>query len=437
MSKRLSQEQAVRQTTLENGLRVVTQTRTNVRTVAIGVLINASPHSEREGQEGLAHLTEHLLFKGTSNRDAAEIARLMDTGGGSMGGFTTRDYTCYYAIVLDDYCTYTLDLLGDIFLNSTFLPEHLEREKAAVLREIAAGQDAPAMRANDALKSSAWPDHALGRPVSGTPETVQAMTREDVIYFVHERYLPNQIIIAAAGNVEHADFVAQVRDAFWRMLGEGAEPVSTAPDHRDGVVIDHAPAAQAYFSLGIPVYPYTHPDRYGMHVLNNVLGGGISSRLYRRIRDERGLVFDIGSEYHAYRDAGMLVVEGSTAPDYLISVLALTLVEMWKLLTGDEPVSEEELWKAHMQIRGQHLIAGESTHTLMSRMITQSFYFGHPLGASTILSSIEAVDRTALQRMARTTLVNALQRVTVAIVGPEAPQHYSQEAVEELLAEFV
>jgi predicted Zn-dependent peptidase len=422
---------------LDNGIQVVTQSRPDVRSVAIGVLVNAAPHGERERQEGLAHLTEHLLFKGTSNRDAAEIARLMDTGGGSMGGFTTRDYTCYYATVLDDYRTYTLDLLGDIFLNSTFPPEHLEREKAAILREIAAGQDAPAMRANNALKSLAWPDHPLGRPVDGYPETVQAMTREDVIYFVHEHYLPNQIIIAAAGNVEHEDFVAQVRDAFWRMLGEGPGPASEAPRHRAGVVIDPMAVAQTYFSLGIPVYPYTHPDRYGMHVLNNVLGGGISSRLFRRIRDERGMVFDIGSEYHAYRDAGMLVIEGSTAPDYLISVLALTLVEMWKLFTGDEPVSEEELWKAHMQIRGQHLIAGESTHTLMSRLITQTFYFDRPLDAATILTGIETVDRAALRRMARTTLIDALQRVTVAIVGPKAPQHYRQETVEDLLAEFV
>jgi predicted Zn-dependent peptidase len=426
----------VRNTTLENGLRVVTQAMPSVRSVSIGVIVDAGPHSESEEQSGLAHLTEHLMFQGTSSRDAGQIARLMDMGGGSMGGFTTRDYTCYYATVLDDYRTYALDLLGDIFLNSTFPPDHLEREKEAILREIDMGQDTPMARVNDVLKSYTWPDHPLGRPVTGRPETVRPLMREDVIYFFHERYLPNRMTIAAAGNVEHEDFVAQVRDAFWRMLGEAPAPTHVAPTHRDGVVVEPMPVSQAYFSMGIPVYPYAHPDRYGLHVLNNVLGGGISSRIFRRIRDERGMVFDIGSEYHAYRDAGMLVVEGSTAPEYLISVLALTLVEMWKLFTGDEPIGEEELWKAHMQIRGQHLIAAESTHTCMSRLTTQMFYFGHHIPSGEILDEIEAVDHTMLQRMAEETLVDALRQVTVAVVGPEAPEAYSRSAIEELLAEF-
>jgi predicted Zn-dependent peptidase len=264
-----------------------------------------------------------------------------------------------------------------------------------------------------------------------------------VIYFVHRHYLPDRLIIAAAGNVEHQDFVAQVRDAFWRMLGQshadanpGESAVSTRPRHQAGVAVEHRPVSQAYFSLGFRTYPYAHPHRYALHVLNSVLGGGISSRLFRRIREERGLVYHITSEYHAYRDDGMWIVEGSTSPEYLMPVLGLTLAELGKLITADEPIDDEELWKAKMQIRGQHLIAAEDAHTRMSRLITQEFYFGRYIPSDEILAQIEAVDGQMLQSLADEALVDALRQVTIAIVGPEAPQHYSVSSLEALLADF-
>ncbi len=426
-----------RKTTLENSIRVVTETMSEVRSVSIGVLINASPRDETPAQSGLAHLTEHLMFQGTSSRDAMQIARLMDVGGGHMGGFTTRDYTCYLATVLDDYYPYTLDLLGDILLNSTFPADSLEREKETILREIETGYDAPDERVHTLLKAFAWPDQPLGKPITGQPDTVKALTREDVIYFVHKHYLPNRIIIAAAGNVEHEDFVAQVRDAFWRILGQSQPAAGTRPTYQAGITIEHMPVSQTYFSLGIRAFPYTHPDRYGLHVLNNILGGGISSRLFRRIREERGLVYNIGSEYHAYCNDGMWVIEGSTAPEYLIPVLGLTLVELWQLVTEEEAVADEELWKAKMQIRGQHLLAEEDTNTRMSRLATQELYFGRHIPSAEILSQIQAVDGQMLQRMANETLLDALRQVTIAVVGPEAPQHYNHSSLEELLAGFL
>ncbi len=423
-------------TTLENGIRVITESMPQMRSVAMGVLVDAGPKDETLEQRGLAHLTEHLMFQGTSSRDAMQISRLMDVAGGHIGGFTTRDYTCYVATVLDDYRTYALDLLGDILLNSTFPAASLEREQEAILREIALGYDSPSERVHSDLKAFAWPNHPLGRPITGSPDSVKALTREDVIYFVHEHYLPNRIIITAAGHVEHEDFVAQVRDTFWRMLGESQPIAGHQPTYQAGVTIEHVPVSQAYFSLGIRAYPYPHPSRYGLHILNNILGGGISSRLFHRIREERGLVYDISSEYHAYHDDGLLVIEGSTAPEYLISVLGLTLVELWKLISGDEPVDDEELWKAKMQIRGQHLMAEEDTNTRMSRLATQELYFGQHIPSAEILRQIEAVDGQMLQRMANETLIDTLRQATIAVVGPEAPQHYNYASIEELLASF-
>jgi len=428
----MTDKQMYRKTILENGIRVVTEEMDSVRSVSMGVIIDAGPRDESPDMGGLAHLTEHLMFQGTSSRNAMQIARLTDESGGHTGAFTTRDYTCYSATVLDDYRTYILDLLGDILLNSIFPEEHVVREKRAVLREIDASRDIPGERVNDLLKSFIWADHPLGRPVAGQTDSVSRLTREDIIYFVHENYLPTRIIIAAAGNMRHDDFVAQVRDAFWRMIGEGQAPESRLPNQCSGAVIEQTAVSQAYFSIGIRACPYSHPNRYGMHVLNNVLGQGISSRLFRRMREELGLVYSIGSEYHAYRDDGLLVIEGSTSPEYFLQVLSMTLAELRKLISGEEPADEEELWKAKMQLRGQYLIASENTDTRMSRLATQELYFGRHISADEILKQIESANVGMFQRLSCEGLSDSLRHAALAVVGPESPA-YDLRSVEEIL----
>lgn len=424
----------VEKTILENGIRVVTESMAEMRSVAIGILVEASPRDEIPGKNGLAHLAEHLMFQGTSNRDASQIARLMDRGGGSIGGFTARDYTCYFATVLDDFRTYAIDLLGDVLLNSIFPPETLETGKRAILREMAMSQDNPFERAHNLLKTYAWQGHALGYPIIGTPSSVEALTREDVIYFVHKHYMPDRVIIAAAGSVDHEDFVAQVRDSFWRMLGRGVPSEIHPPAYRGGVILEEMPVSQAYFSIGVQAPAYPHPDRYDLYVLNTVLGGGSSSRLFRRIRGEHGWVYDIGSEYHAYRDAGMLVIEGSTAPEFLMQVLGLVRDELQNILTGEELIDDEELVEAKRQIRGQHLITSEDTNTRMSRLATQELYFGRHIPSQEILSRIEAVNPRSLQSLAQDHLVDAIEQITVAVVGPNAPTLYNASLIEERLA---
>lgn len=422
--------------TLENGLRIVTEAIPGSRSVAIGILIEAGPRDERPEKAGLAHLVEHLLFQGTSSRDENEIAHLMDVGGGNFGGFTTRDYTCYFATVLDDYRTYAIDLLGDILLNSIFPPENIEREKMIILREIERVRDTPFERAHMLLKSAVWPNHPLGRAVMGDSSSVRDLTREDVIYFVHNHYLPDRMIIAAAGNLDHQDFVAQIRDAFWRMQGKSRVRNDELPSFHSGVTIRQAAVSQAYFSIGIQSQPYDFSNRYSIHLLNNILGGGISSRLYRGIREERGLVYHIESEYHAYRDAGLLVVEGSTTPEYLKQVLALTFAELGLLVSGDKPVDAEELWKAKMYLRGQHLLTGENTNTRMSRLATQEFYFGNHIPSDEILTRIDSPDVHHLQQFASETFSDLLGKVMIAIVGSEETEQFSSSSISELMTNF-
>jgi predicted Zn-dependent peptidase len=425
-----------RKSTLENGIRVVTETMSGHRSISMGILIDAGPFDEAPEQSGLAHLVEHAVFCGTSSRNATQIARLMDEAGGHLGAFTARDFTCYSATVLDDYFTYALDLLGDILLNSIFPSESLEREKTAILREIESAGDMPSKRVHDLLKGFAWSDHPLGRSIAGRPDTIKLMTREDVIYYVHEHYLPNRIIVAAAGNVDHEDFVAQVRDAFWRMMGKSLPVAKASAVFRPGVVFENMPVSQVYFSLGIRACPYADPGRYGMHVLNNILGGGISSRLFRRVRESRGLVYHISSEYHAYREGGMLVVEGCAAPDNILQVLELVLNELWKLISAKESVDEEELWKAKMHIRGQHLISGENTNTRMNRLASQELYFGRHIPDEDILAQIDEIQTQKLQSLANDILHDGFSQTAVAVVGPEDPDHYQISSINNLFEHY-
>ncbi|MGL5096720.1 MAG: M16 family metallopeptidase, partial [Planctomycetia bacterium] len=382
------------------------------------------------GQCGLAHLAEHLLFQGTHTRDALTIARLMDTSGGKVGGFTTRDYACYHATVLDDDRTYALELLGDVLLNATVPAESVDREKRTLLREIAGALDAPSEHVHALLKATAWPNHSLGRPVAGAAADLERLNRGDVVDFLARWYVPTGVVAAAAGNVDHADFVAQVGDGFWRMAGHPAPPLEPPPVFHPGFAYVPAASSQVYFALGFPAPSFTDPQRFPMHVLTNILGVGVSSRLFRRVREELGLAFDLSADYHAYRDAGMLVVEGSTAPDALPAVLGAVLTEVWGLATLDRPVAEEELWKARRQLLGQFLLESENSYTVMARLATQEFYFGRTFTAEESLQALAGVDAAALERCAAEWWAPSLPKLAAAVVGPADP------AVAELLAGF-
>lgn len=414
----------------------MTEPVAGAQSVSIGVLIDAGPRDDPPEKWGLAHFTEHAFFQGTSNRDAVAISRLMDVAGGRMGAFTGRDYTCFYANVLSDYCPYALDLLGDILLNSTFPQDNLEREQQAILHEIDNACDNPYDRIHTQLKSQIWPRASLGRCILGPRECVQRFTREDVIYFAHNQYLPDRIIIAATGNLNHNHFVAQTQDAFWRMLGTSLPRDPERCEPQRGVVVDHASVSQAYFALGIPTGSYTDENRYTLHLLNCLLGGGMSSRLFSSLREERGLVYHIQSELHAYRDAGLLVIEGSTTPEKLLQVLSLIVLELYQLASFDKPIDAEELWKAKMQIRGQHLLASECLHTRMSRLLTQELYFGRRIPDQSILDAIESVDFHDLKDFSANQLYPSLSNMGVAVNGPASLPSSLQGEIEELLHQF-
>lgn len=407
------------QSVLANGIRVLTDSIPQSRACALGLLVEAGPFDDPTGGEGLAHLAEHMAFQGTCQRDALEIARVMDRAGGRMGAFTGRDFTCYQATVLDEYLPFALDLFGDVLLNSTYPEELLKREIAAIQQEIGMAHDDPSRRAAELARQVAYRQHPFGQSIAGTKCSVGRLTREDVICFVGMNYLPKRLMITAAGRVDHADFVSQVEDGFWRMIGERPSTIPARPKFYGGVQTEDRNLSQAYFSIAIPAPEYSSSDRYTIHVLNTLLGGGISSRLFRRMREELGLVYDISSEYLAYRDAGLWTIEGSTKPELVQDVIGLALAELAQL-TNDQPVEAEELWHAKMSMRGRHLLADEDPETRMTRLCTQEFYFGRHLPSDEVLRGIDQVTMETLEAYCAGPLPQAMNNIAVAVVGPDA-----------------
>jgi predicted Zn-dependent peptidase len=427
----------VEQSVLENRIRVVTRRMEGVRSISLGFLMAAGPMDEAADCSGVAHLTEHLMFDGTGQRDSDEIARMMDTTGGQIGGFTSRDYTCFTTTVLDDYRTYLIDLMGDILLNSQFAEYAVHQEKDTIIRELSAQLDRPDACAHERLKAHVWQGHPLGRPIGGTIASVAALQQEDVIRFVRDNYQPRRLIVAAAGNVRHQDVVTNVADAFWMMPDDGRpDDPPVRPAFHGGVTVECKGVSHVYFSIGLQAAPYAASERYLIHLFTSILGGGMSSRLFRKLRQELGMVYEITAEYQAYRDDGVIVIEGSTTPELLHPVLSQIFLEIKGMALQMLPILEEELWIAKMQLKGQHIIAQENSHTCMSSLATQAFYFNRFVDSTEILDQILLVDLERINAIAAQILANGLQHSAIALVGPSCEQVCNTTMLEKMLRDF-
>lgn len=388
-----------RKSVLDNGIRVVTEKMPGVRSLTIGLLLEVGSKHEAAEISGAAHCIEHLLFKGTSGRDALTLGQMIDMAGGQLGAFTARDYTCLYAAVLDDYRTFALDLFGDILLHSLFEPEAIRREQAAIFQELEAGEEQPAKLAQELLKQGVWPGQPLGRNIYGTRDSVAGLTRPALLDFFKDYYGADRLIVSAAGNVEHDDFVGQVNDALWA-LPKARQPHRFSPelDFHGSVTLRERDSAHIYFALGAPAPVYTSSKRYATYLLNTLLGVGMGSRLYQVMRSDYGWVYEIGSNYHPYQEAGILVVEGFTTPENLLPVVQSTIKEFIELLTT--AVSPEELWRAKEYLRGEILIGAESSNTRMSQLATQEAYFGRFLALEELVEGIRQVSSEEIQEIA-------------------------------------
>jgi predicted Zn-dependent peptidase len=421
---------SVRRTVLDSGIRVLSEYMPGVRSVSVGVLVEVGSRDESSEERGYAHLLEHMLFQGTGDRDAKDIAEMMEIGGGGIGAFTTRDYTVYHATVLDEYLPFALEVLGDMLCNSVLPEEALERQRSVILNEIA-DYDDPLHTANDLLKETLWPDHPMGFPTAGLESTLRNATRASLLDFMQRHYVANRIVIAAAGSLDHDMFLEQVRDSFWQSRGSAPEVQQTPPQTVLKTVIAEPRDMQTvYFSMAWPAPNYTSPARYAYHAFSSLYGGGPTSRLYRVLREERGMVYHIGAQYHAYGSTGALVVDGATQPHTLIPVIAGTLIELMRM--SQEGITLDDHHRSIQSLISQHLVSGDSSYVRMSRLALQEAYFHSAIASADVISELQAQSPDDVQRVAQKLLMGGLP--TLALVGPV--NDGLVQAVSDMLADF-
>ncbi|HWP58550.1 MAG TPA: pitrilysin family protein [Candidatus Acidoferrales bacterium] len=389
---------------LENGIRVLSEEIPGSRSVSLGIWVENGSRHEVASKNGISHFIEHLLFKGTERRSAARIAEEMDSVGGVLNAFTGKEYTCYYAKVLDENLPLAVDLLTDIFLHSIFDPEEIERERTVILQEISQVEDTPDDYVHELFNLDFFRDHALGRPICGQAATVLSFQRDDFINFWNDRYLPSRVIVAAAGHLRHQELVKQLGETLGkadiaRFKGEDNDAAPDGrPSRQSGVFKHHKPLEQAHLCLGMDGVPQAHPQRYAVYVLNAILGGGMSSRLFQEIREKRGKVYSIYSFQSAYHDIGYLGVYAGTSVEWVAEVTELIVKEMRRIADGD--LKEDEVERARNQLVGSLSLGLETSDAWMGHIAKNEIYFARPVSLDEIARGIRAVSRAEVVELA-------------------------------------
>ena len=366
-------ESGYRKTILDEGIRIITEEIPYFKSVSIGIWVITGSRDESLQENGISHFIEHLLFKGTERRTAFEIAKEIDSVGGSLNAFTGREYTCLYAKVLDKNLPLAIDLLSDIFLNPLIDQKDVEKERMVILQEIKMVEDTPDDYIHDLFNRVCWGDHPLGFPILGTSDLVQSFTRDHIYQYYKETYLPNQIVVCAAGNLKHQEVVDLVKEAFGPMPKSGKKRKRVKPLSASTTDIRRRDLEQVHFCLGTRGLQYNHSLRFASYTLNSILGGGMSSRLFQEIRENRGLAYSVYSYLPAYTDAGLVVVYAGTSEDSLKEVIGLVLKEFNSL--KKEPFRNGELETTKEQLKGNLLLSLESSDNMMTRLAKNEIYF--------------------------------------------------------------
>ncbi len=405
---------AVSKTTLPGGLTVLSQTLPDRRTLSLGVWVRSGARDEPREQLGVTHFLEHMMFKGTESRDARAIAASLESLGGSLDAFTTREHVCYTARVLSEHLPQAVEVVSDLVCRSRFEPAEIEREKSVVREEILAYEDNPEEKVSDVLAELLWGDHALGRPILGTEATVGAFDRGALRGQFEPRFRSDQLVVAAAGGLEHDDLVAEA--ARWFRPPEGAPPAfDGAPGpHRASVRHEPRELQQLYLSLGGRAVPYGDPARYALVVAETLLGGGMSSRLFQRIREEAGLAYSIFTTLDLLRDDGLFAIHLGVSPEKGREALRLLREELARLVA--DGASADEIEAAKMQIKGSVVMAQESVSSRMYHVARQELYLGRYTPPEEQVEKVLAVTpeqvHDAFRRFARP------ERFSLAALGP-------------------
>lgn len=400
---------------LRNGLTVLTDPMPGAETVSLGVWVGVGTRDEAAEQNGIAHVLEHMAFKGTTSLSAREIAEKIEDVGGHLNAYTTREHTAYYAKVLADDTPLAVSLLADILLNSTFDPEELTRERAVILQEIGQAMDTPDDIIFDQFQEIAYPDQPLGRPVLGRAEIVESVTRAQLSAYLARHYHPKNMIVAAAGKIDHSVFEALVEAAFGGMTGAGEPPDLAPAQYVGGRLIEVRDLEQSHLVLGFPTVSANDPDYYTLSVYSTLLGGGMSSRLFQEVREKRGLVYSVYSFASTYRDTGVMGIYAGTGPDELDQLIPVIADELYRL---PDTVTAPELARARAQLRAGTLMARESTSARVEALAQNYLTYGRAVEVPEVLARLDAVGLDDIRRLGAG-FVTAPP--TLALLGPEAP----------------
>lgn len=411
----------VRRTVLPSGLRVLTEAIPAMRSVSFGIWVAVGSRDETGPQAGAAHFLEHLLFKGTRKRTALDISAEIEAVGGETNAFTTKEYTCYYARVLDEDLPLAIDVMCDLVADSVLDAADVETERGVILEEIAMHDDEPGDEVHDLFARAVYGDHPLGRLISGTEETVTPMTRRQIQSFYRRRYTPPQIVVAAAGNLDHAAVVRLVRQA---LRGTPLDTDAAVPAaHRPATpavrtkpattLVEPKETEQAHVILGCPGIDRLDERRFALGVLNNVLGGGMSSRLFQEIREQRGLAYSVYSYASQYADSGLFAVYAGCAPGKVDEVLALTRAEL--ATVAADGITAAELARGKGMSKGSFVLGLEDTGSRMSRLAKGELLYGNLMPVDELLARVDAVTLDEVNALAADLLTRSM---SLAVVGP-------------------
>ena len=405
----------IRKDVLPNGLTVLTESMSSVRSISVGIWLRTGARQESVEDNGISHFIEHMLFKGTKNRSAEDIARAADSIGGHLDAFTAKETTNYSIKVLDEHLPRAFSILSDLVKNPLFEPTHITNESRVIQEEIKMVEDTPDDLVHEIFTQTYWRGHALGRPILGTRRSVRSFDRKRLVRYFRRHYAPNNMLIAAAGHLQHSQIVDLVRKEF------GDRPAGPAP-RRGPIPIPHPhlqvrhkkDLEQVHLCVGSPSYPQPHKNRFPAYILNSVLGGGMSSHLFQNIREKRGLAYAVFSSLSSFHDAGCLSVYAGTAADKAREVIELVLKEFCELKSN--PISQEELQRAKDYLKGSLLLSLESSTSRMGNVARQEMYFGRYISQGEIARSVDAV--TAEQVMAVGQEFFRPERLAITVLGP-------------------
>ena len=384
---------------------------TQVRSVSIGVWLTRGSRHESADKSGIAHFVEHMLFKGTGTRSAEDIAQAIDSIGGQLDAFTAKEYASYYIKVLDEHLPLAMDILTDIVRNPAFSVEDIEREKKVVVEEIKMVEDTPDDLVHELFTQGFWENHPLGRPILGTRETVESFSAEVLREYFQQAYTARNLIVSAVGNVEHERVRELVEKGFGSLPANGSVLGEHAPQVVPKVLIRNKELEQSHLCVGVSSYPQNHDDRYASYLLNTLLGGSMSSRLFQNVREKRGLAYAVFSGLSAYRDAGSFTVYAGCSNDAVGQVIDLVVEELRGVKQTTVPAAELQRAKDHL--KGSLMLSLENTASRMSHLARQEIYFDRQFGLDETLQGIERVTAADVQRVAADLFRNGSLSATV------------------------